>query len=203
MADESCFNTLGAHHCINIKCPDGYTLDKLRNGLVCHRDCIYLGAAATPNCSEVSAIYYPSKAMNSLGRYLKAPEKGSRMTRYPGTIALQFATGADYRQRSTSTLERMTPDTEQYDKYVASVLKDYPDPVTYYDPTTDTENTFQHRARGRYEFLLLKKPIEGPRIYLVKIHSLIEGGKYFERKFYTFKETQLRYFFAMVSEYDF
>lgn len=125
------------------------------------------------------------------------------MTRYPGTIALQFATGADYRQRSTSTLERMTPDTEQYDKYVTSVLKDYPDPVSYYDPTTDTENTFQHRARGRYEFLLLKQPITGPKIYLVKIHSLIEGGKYFERKFYTFKETQLRYFFAMVSEYDF
>lgn len=123
--------------------------------------------------------------------------------RYPGMIALQFSTGAAYSQRSTSALDRMEPSTNELDKYAAEALAGYPDRLEFYDPTTDTKQTFEHRARGRYEFLLLKQPIAGPKLLIVKIHSLIEGRKYFEGKFYTIKETQLRYFLAMISQYDF
>merc|ERR1711970_540940 len=108
-------------------------MDVLRNGVVCHRDCIYLGRydeGTAPNCSDISAIYYPSKPINSIpsmAHFANITENANQMS------LLAFSSGAAYNQNSQTRIS-MFDDTGRDAEIKALLQTSYTaHPVDFYN----------------------------------------------------------------------
>lgn len=113
-----------------------------------------------------------------------------------------FSSGAAYNQNSDSTILPFENGNDVDASVMATLTNDYKaHPITFYDPTSD--NKFVHTQRGRYEFLALQKNLPGPQLYAVKVRTVVSGRKWFDGKFYSLEEYQLRYVLVFTSQYEF
>ena len=130
-------------------------LSKFSNGIACHRDCIYVGNnhEDNSNCSDISAIYYPSKPLNAIptmAHFKNITDNSKHL------MMFAFSSGAAYNQNSDSNIVPFESGNEQDDSLKNTLTLGYKGhPITFYDPTAD--NKFVHTQRGRYKLVTKNK----------------------------------------------